>query len=503
MKKHLFNATLLWAFLSLALCTAGCSDDDGYPDVDGQSPSITLTADHIQTATGRTFTLEGTIADADGISTIRLQCAELSLNKTIDLIEIYEKPLTTYDLSYDFQIQPNEIGEQFTVKVTVTDVGGRSVSQDVLVTLDGDFEVPVFVIAPANGSMVTALLRDGETPQFDLTISVTDDRSLDYLILNIEGIDDYTNHRVEADGSKAFEKTFKITMPAEKKDYPMTISAFDKSGKSSSIECIVSVTDVQDFDKMYLADVATEAELNSDVFGVPMRIDHVGEYQYQALYYNRSDNTKIFFLPQKTSFSPVCYGLDPENEEMLTDDPSAAKPIVLTQANMYYKINIDILQKTYKIEMYSVEDATDPWPASMIYGMPTMDKWNDGGSTMMDFTFGMTSTNPTEVVSLKQDATNPHLFYYDPMTLTGGESMNFILHNYHTDQWWNFVRWCSDTEEDPEVFGYYTGSTFKNKDFTGPTTTQDVWSKPRVITSGSYQFWFDSHLGRAKLVRVN
>lgn len=42
MKKHLFNAALLWAFLSLTLWTTGCSDDDGYPDVDGQSPTLTL-----------------------------------------------------------------------------------------------------------------------------------------------------------------------------------------------------------------------------------------------------------------------------------------------------------------------------------------------------------------------------------------------------------------------------------------------------------------------------
>ena len=471
--------------------------------MDGQAPSIALTADHIQTAAGRTFTLEGTITDADGISTIQLQCADLYLNKTIDLIEIYDKPLETYKLSYNFEIQPNEIGEQFTVKVMVTDVGGRSVSQDVRVTLDGDFENPIFVIAPTNGSMVTALLREGEIPKFTMNISVTDDRALDYLILNIEGIEEYTNLRVDADGGKAFEQAFDITMPVEKKDYPMTISVYDKTGKSSTIKCTVSVTDVQDFEKMYLADVATEAELNSDVFGVPMRIDHVGEYQYQALYYCRNANTEIFFLPQKTSFSPVCYGLDPENEDMLTDDPSTAKPIVLTHANVYYKINFNILQKTYEIDFYSVEDAIDPWPASMTYGLPTMDKWNDGGSTMMDFTFGMTSTNPTEVVSLKQDATNPHLFYYDPMSLTGGESMNFIIHNYHTDQWWNFVRWCSDTEDNPEVFGYYNGSSMKNAAYTGPTTTQDVWSKPRVTATGSYQFWFDSHLGRAKLVRVN
>mgnify|MGYP003216020248 FL=1 len=83
-KKHLFNAALLWAFLSLTLWTTGCSDDDGYPDVDGQAPSIEMTLEHIQTANGRTFTLEGTIKDADGISTIQLQCADLNLNKTID-----------------------------------------------------------------------------------------------------------------------------------------------------------------------------------------------------------------------------------------------------------------------------------------------------------------------------------------------------------------------------------------------------------------------------------
>lgn len=159
--------------------------------------------------------------------------------------------------------------------------------------------------------------------------------------------------------------------------------------------------------------------------------------------------------------------------------------------------------KTYEMETYSLAEAVDPWPASMKYGLPTMDKWNNNSGEMMDFTFGLTSDNPTGVVSFKQDATNPHLFYNEPMSLTAGESMNFIIHNYHTDQWWNFVRWCSDTEEEPEIFGYYTGSAFKNSNYTGPSTTQDVWSKPKVTVTGTYQFWFDSHLGRAKLVRVN
>ena len=68
-----------------------------------------------------------------------------------------------------------------------------------------------------------------------------------------------------------------------------------------------------DFPKMYLADVATVEELNSDIFGVPMVINHTGEYQYRARYYNKAAGTEIFFLPQKTDFTPICFGLDPED----------------------------------------------------------------------------------------------------------------------------------------------------------------------------------------------
>ena len=110
---------------------------------------------HIQTAAGRTFTIEGTLTDADGISTIHLQCEELYLNKTIDLIEIYGEPQTEYELSYNFAMPSDEIGDLYMVTVTTTDTGGRSVTQDVKVTLDGDFEDPVFVSgAPDEGSIV-------------------------------------------------------------------------------------------------------------------------------------------------------------------------------------------------------------------------------------------------------------------------------------------------------------------------------------------------------------
>ena len=69
--------------------------------------------------------------------------------------------------------------------------------------------------------MVTVLLREGEIPTLNMNISITDDRGLDYLLVNIEGIEGYENLKIDADGEKAFEHSFNITMPNEKKDYPM------------------------------------------------------------------------------------------------------------------------------------------------------------------------------------------------------------------------------------------------------------------------------------------
>lgn len=48
-KKHLYGA-MLWAFLVTANLCTGCSDDNDYPDVDGQNPTMTLATDHISSA---------------------------------------------------------------------------------------------------------------------------------------------------------------------------------------------------------------------------------------------------------------------------------------------------------------------------------------------------------------------------------------------------------------------------------------------------------------------
>ena len=87
--------------------------------------------------------------------------------------------------------------------------------------------------------------------------------------------------------------TEKIILPNEVKSYDVTLTAVDARGNQTVTNSTISVSEMPDFPKMYLADVATVEELNSDIFGVPMVINHTGEYQYRARYYNKAAGTVI------------------------------------------------------------------------------------------------------------------------------------------------------------------------------------------------------------------
>lgn len=510
MRTRFLKVSLLCALFATGVFVTGCSDDNGYSDVDGESPVAVLKTNHIQSGAGHDFTIEGTLTDADGISAIKLQCADLYLNKTIDLIEIYGEPQTSYDLSYKFSISRDEVGEQFTVKVTVVDVGGRETSQDVLITMDGDFENPVFSLAPDKA--ITVLMKADRNPQYTLNFTVTDDRKLDYATIEIPELTGFETRTVSAEGQSSL--TFKevIVFPNVSQVYTINLAAYDAVGNSVTTTCSLTVSEMPDFEKMYLADVATDEELNSDVFGVPMVINHTGEYQYKARYYNKAAGTEIFFLPQKTSFTPICFGLDPEDSNKLTDDPELAKPIVLDTPNVYYEIDINVKQSTYSIKTYSVTEATDP--INYEYGQ-LCDMPRNEGEPQFNFYIGWGDSpqNAGEHLFV-QDANNPHLFYYpatgSTWSLQSGEEMNFIISNYHPNGYWDQVEWRCDNSTDIEKFGYFSKANNVNPNWEGTnrqwwdgSSVQDNWMKPVVTNGGNYRFEFDAHLGRGKIVPAN
>lgn len=494
MNKRFLNLAL-WMLFSAVLCGTGCSDDVTYPDVDGQEPVATLKTTHIQSGAGHDFTIEGTLTDADGISSIKLECADLNLNKTIDLITIYGEPQKSYELSYKFNILADEIGEQFTVKVTVTDVGGRSTSQDVLVTMDGDFENPKFVKAP--GAKAVVLLAEGVTPVYTLNVSISDDRVIDYLDIQIEGLQDYSPLRVSGENTGELKVSRKINLPNELKDYKMTFTAVDKVGKKTVLESVLSVSELQDFEKMYLADTD---DLTNDVFGVPMRIEHTDEFEYTARYYNQVEGTKIYFLPQKEAFDPVCFGLNIEDQTKFAyaSGKEGVNPIILNEKNVYYKIIFNTKNGTYSSETYSIAEAQDPLPGRIGDKIVPGDK----NPTKFELYIGYMSSNPSEVQVFEQDQINPHLFYSkEPIELTAGNKMNFVIHNQQSEGWWDFCSWRCDNSGEPETFKYSAKCTAVNPNWNGEREYGDNWAKPEVMVSGKYKMTFDAHLQRAKLVK--
>ncbi|MEJ8749875.1 hypothetical protein WKT20_12425, partial [Phocaeicola sp. ICN-14070] len=407
-------------------------------------------------------------------------------------------------------ISRDEVGEQFTVKVTVVDVGGRETSQDVLITMDGDFENPVFSLAPDKA--ITVLMKADRNPQYTLNFTVTDDRKLDYATIEIPELTGFETRTVSAEGQSSL--TFKevIVFPNVSQVYTINLAAYDAVGNSVTTTCSLTVSEMPDFEKMYLADVATDEELNSDVFGVPMVINHTGEYQYKARYYNKAAGTEIFFLPQKTSFTPICFGLDPEDSNKLTDDPELAKPIVLDTPNVYYEIDINVKQSTYSIKTYSVTEATDP--INYEYGQ-LCDMPRNEGEPQFNFYIGWGDSpqNAGEHLFV-QDANNPHLFYYpatgSTWSLQSGEEMNFIISNYHPNGYWDQVEWRCDNSTDIEKFGYFSKANNVNPNWEGTnrqwwdgSSVQDNWMKPVVTNGGNYRFEFDAHLGRGKIVPAN
>ena len=166
---------MMFALPVLAGGIMSCSDDDGYSAVDNQVPTIMLPSDHIQTEAGRQFTIEGTIKDADGIKSINLKNEGMMLDKTINLLELYDELQTEYALKYTYQRNYTKDwpdASSFPVLITVEDVVGNKQTATVTVTADGDFTLPTFTVATSEE--VTVLV--GATPKFELQCSKSDNK---------------------------------------------------------------------------------------------------------------------------------------------------------------------------------------------------------------------------------------------------------------------------------------------------------------------------------------
>jgi hypothetical protein len=495
------NWLLASALLLLGGAFSACSSDDGYSAVDNQIPTITLASDLIQTEAGRAFTIEGVIKDADGIKSINLKNEGMMLDKTINLLELYDNLLTEYNLSYTYQRQYTTDWtdtSSFPVLITVEDVVGNKQTATVTVTGDGDFTNPTFTIAPS--SEVTVLV--GPKPKYKLNCSVTDNKSLKsiHIVSSVLDIDD----TVETGDVSSYSLTKDYALPGGVvSSYPMTITVTDQHGNETSVSTTISVSEMPDFDKMYLADVEDAADLSSDVYGVPMLIDHTGEFEYTAHYYNQKVGTKVRFIPQMTDFEPICFGPDAENSSLFANDPSSSQGIVLDKIS-YYEIKFNTKTGVYSVKTYTPAPVTVKlsgheytYPLTL-NGTTTWD-FGDGsgeqpaqiclaGSNLPNGTPGWTTNQNNNAYILQQDAKNPYLLYREG-EYEQGNKIEFTISATHWWGWWPEPYWRFDGSQNNEKNTLNGGDNMKGDGAVVPAT-------------GKYRFEFDYHLLRSRLYPV-
>ena len=477
MKKWFSMGKLL---LCLGLLTlVSCNDDDEKKWAATTDPVLTLSSDNIHSEPGRTFAIEGYVADEVGIKSIQLNIDEWYLNKTIE-VNKEGAIVNDYDLNYSFLIPEDAEHKEFVVTVTVTNLGDLTTTKSLSVFMDGDFVNPVLdVKSPVNG---LTLAPEGELP-VDIHVLLSDTRQLGYFVAEEVSLNYYDSISFEGTGKLDYEYQYTATLPAQLGEYNFSFTVADSAGNVVSADRIVKAS--FDFDKLYLADVKTDAELVSDLFGVPMLITKTAPYNFEAKYYSEAAGTEIKFIPQTTSFAPHCYGIDPNDETKLINDPENALPIVL-DAKGYFKIIVDLEALTYSVEQYT----PDTW-----YYEPKMEYPNDDSYIESEYVgkLGLVGKGFPDYpdqswatwasIPFDRDPENNYRFY---KTIDMEGTVEFIFQPEHPWGWWPEPFWRFDRKVDPEA------TILKG----GDNVAMEV---PERTT---YKVIFDSHLNRAKVIKV-
>lgn len=481
MKKHLsFIYFVSWLLLSFTM--ASCSDsDNSYTDVDGLSPTINLTLEKIQTEPGRQFVIEGDISDKDGIKSIHLLNEKIYLDKVINL----SKDTITYNFKLEYKFTSEKDFTQddvFEIKVIVTDFGGRTTEKNLTLTMDGDFNAPTFTIQPAKE--ITVLIKN-ET-KYKLNFIVEDDKALDKVLVAIPELSyskEFTNFE---SNSKIFEYVELLTIPSVEKAYSLTITAVDKSNHETTINSIITVSDMPDFPKMYLVDVDTKEEMINAVMGVPMLIERTTVYTYKARYYSTKAGSKVRFVPQKNDFEPICFGTNPDDIDKLADDPEVSQAIELPEIG-YYEIKFNIQSGNYTVNKYTPTDEYVP--------VGSMMNLNGPGSDQIPLQIGLIGKgwpndaggNPASILVLTQQTDNKYLFSAEVTFAEATEIKDFIISTGHSWGWWPEPYWRWDKTDDPEVNILNGGEN----------------GTVMVKKAGKYIVEFDTHLLRTRFYPIN
>lgn len=401
--------------------------------------------------------------------------------------------LGEYDLNYGFTIPAKTEGDSFTVKVAVTDLGGRVSENNVLITMDGDYTKPI--LSPSTGLFSTDInivLSEGTSKKFKFTAKDEgeSDRGLGYLELRVPDLDILERVEMEEEGIKNGTLECTVTFPSDKTGtYPLTICAADWLGNITEKEYTVLVSKVEDYKNLYLVDFeGTDNTLltGDDIWGIPMPIERTANFTYKARYYSAAPDTPIRFVSSKLNFN-VCFGDDKNAPGKLTGISEDVQPIILPEKG-YYEIVMNTEEGTYAVKKYIPDNEPLIEGSDQIAYNP-----DDGGREEYKFKLGLVgdgfdgapgwNDNPTsKVYSLTQDTDNPYIFTAE-LVFSKAAYLDCTITPYHPWGWWESPSWRFDGANERFVPG------------------DAVQNSKKYVSKGTYTFVFDTHLCQSKLLK--
>lgn len=450
---------------SILLIVQACTEDN--PDVSSE-PSLAL-QEVVTSLPGEQMVVSGLISDPAGITSVKIAYQNWSLNKVIKLKDVP----TQYDFHYEFAVPASAAlnsTHEFTVEAT--NQGGISTSTVVEVSLSADNDAPdITVSSPSDGGTYIA----GPGSEFTLAFEVSDQSELSSLKVVGGGL----YESLSLSGNQySFSREMDFALAGAMK---FQITAADAKGNVGTTTITANVEESLTFSAMFLADVASEDALTSDVFGVPLPTENStneGEEGkiFTVKYYSPEAGTEVRFVPQKSSFEPFVFGAAGEGELAISTDGSV-DPITLPEKG-YYTIQINLISMSYSATTYVPTDATFDYVQMIgtgveVAGQSTCTS-NADPSAEQCWHFGSGK-------KLTKDPDNPYRFTGE-VTLKdqdNGGSNGFIL-NANDAGWSPF--WRFDAEE-PAIAVPNGGTDY--------TFTADKY--------GTYQVIFDTHLNRFQI----
>ncbi|PQV48238.1 hypothetical protein CLV33_10588 [Jejuia pallidilutea] len=461
----------LLLIISVFALIVNCDNDDSI-SVDS-IPEVQTLEREISSLPGQTFTFTGVVSDPAGIQSVNIKYEPWFLDKTIVKDSLPE----SYNLSYKFKVPEDEQENSVhTIPITFTNVGGKSTVENVVITLDQDIASPeIQITSPINGA--TILIGSGN--EVDFNITVTDAELAEFKI------ESSILTEVFAVTGTSYTYTNSINVDTAG-NYSFKVTATDVSGNEASQTVNVNILNELLFDVMYVTDVADNAGLVSDIFGVPYTTtasSEIGEdgYVFTARFYAPTANTEVRFIPQKESFEPYAFGADPNvSGKLVLGTDATVSPIVLPNMG-YYEITMDLRDQTYIVTPYSPNDTA----FDQVYIIGTGIFVGDTSTCTSNIDGSLMCWNFRSGKPFTQDSNNPYLWTID-VTIDdepNNDGNNGFILNANPDGWSPF--WRIDDPTSPQ-------STVPN----GGTN----YIFPDSALGKDYTFVFDTHLNRISAI---